>query len=118
MYIDKRRERELPVSINSCVQATLDGAVLLDIEVHPGAKRQGIIGFNEWRAKLNVAVRAQARNGMANEAVLHVLATSLTHSRKYFTIASGQISRMKKVRIESMDCSTLLESLERCLEGE
>lgn len=105
------------MSISSCVQATLDGAVLLDIEVHPGAKRQGIIGFNEWRAKLNVAVRAQARNGMANEAVLHVLATSLGHSKASFSIVSGQISRLKKVRIEAMNSSQLLECLERCLEG-
>jgi uncharacterized protein (TIGR00251 family) len=61
------------MAISSCVQSTLDGAVMLEVDVHPGAKRQGIIGFNEWRGRLTVAVRAEALKGKANNAVLHVL---------------------------------------------
>ena len=50
---------------------------MLEVEVQPGAKRQGILGFNEWRGRLTVAVRAEAQKGKANNAVLHVLSTSL-----------------------------------------
>ncbi len=61
------------MAISSCVQSTLDGAVMLEVDVHPGANRQGIIGFNEWRGGLKVAVYAEARIGQANNAMLQCI---------------------------------------------
>ncbi len=107
----------LNVALASCIQSTLDGAVLIDVEVLPGSKRQGIIGFNQWRGKLTVAVRAEARNGMANQAVVHVMATSLSLSTSKMHVVSGAKSRIKKVRIEGVHSDHLIEKITTLVEG-
>lgn len=106
------------MAISSCVQSTLDGAVMLEVDVQPGAKRQGIVGFNEWRGRLTVAVRAEALKGKANHAVLHVLSTSLRINKSQLQIVSGTTSRSKKVRIENVSVDALILQLESHLEEE
>jgi hypothetical protein len=106
------------MAISSCVQSTLDGAVMLEVEVQPGAKRQGIVGFNEWRGRLTVAVRAEAQKGKANNAVLHVLSTSLNIPKTQLRIVSGTTSRSKKVRIENISADLLIQLLGPHLEEE
>ena len=106
------------MAVSSCVQSTLDGAVMLEVEVQPGAKRQGIIGFNEWRGCLTVAVRAEAQKGKANNAVLHVLSTSLQIPKSQLQIVSGVASRSKKIRIENVSADALVQLLEPHLEEE
>jgi uncharacterized protein (TIGR00251 family) len=106
------------MAISSCVQSTLDGSVMLEVEVQPGAKRQGIVGFNEWRGRLTVAVRAEAQKGKANNAVLHVLSTSLNIPKNQLRIVSGTTSRSKKVRIENISADLLIQLLEPHLEDE
>lgn len=103
---------------HSCVQPTLDGAVMIEIEVQPGAKRQGIVGINHWRGRLSVAVRAEAQKGKANNAVLHVLSTTLKISKDQMKIVSGATSRSKKVRIENLSHDALNKLLEPYLEEE
>jgi|TARA_B110000881_G_scaffold140836_1_gene124184 uncharacterized protein (TIGR00251 family) len=106
------------MAISSCVQSTLDGAVMLEVEVQPGAKRQGIVGFNEWRGRLTVAVRAEAQKGKANNAVLHVLSTSLNIPKTQLRIVGGTTSRSKKVRIENISADLLIQLLGPHLEEE
>ena len=106
------------MAITSCVQSTLDGAVMLEVEVQPSAKRQGIVGFNEWRGRLTVAVRAEAQKGKANNAVLHVLSTSLNIPKSQLRIVGGMTSRSKKIRIEKVSSDVLIKLLEPHLEEE
>lgn len=91
---------------------------MLEVEVQPGSKRQGIVGFNEWRGFLTVAVRAEAQKGKANNAVLHVLSTSLNIPKNQLLIVSGTTSRNKKVRIENISSDLLIQLLEPHLEAE
>jgi uncharacterized protein (TIGR00251 family) len=35
-----------------------ESGVLIAIEVQPGARHEGLVGFNEWRQRLQIAVRA------------------------------------------------------------
>mgnify|MGYP006079043193 FL=1 len=91
---------------------------MLEVDVHPGAKRQGIIGFNEWRGRLTVAVRAEALKGKANNAVLHVLSASLQIPKSQLQIVSGATSRNKKIRIENVSADALVQLLEPHLEEE
>lgn len=106
------------MAITSCVQSTFDGAVMLEVEVQPSAKRQGIVGFNEWRGRLTVAVRAEAQKGKANNAVLHVLSTSLNIPKSQLRIVGGMTSRSKKIRIENVSSDVLIKLLEPHLEEE
>jgi uncharacterized protein (TIGR00251 family) len=97
------------MSASHFLQSTLDGAVTVDIEVQPGAKRQGLLGVNEWRGCVSVAVRAQAQKGKANNAVLHVLSTALDVPKNQLKIISGLTSRMKRIRIDSMQVAECAE---------
>jgi uncharacterized protein (TIGR00251 family) len=105
------------MGFSGCLSPTLDGAVVMAIEVQPGASRQGIVGFNTWRDRLSVAVKAEAKGGQANLAVLHVLAHQLNHDVAFLSIVAGQTSRRKSVRIEQAALHELMELLERLLEG-
>jgi uncharacterized protein YggU (UPF0235/DUF167 family) len=49
------------MGISTCLSTTLDGGVLVAIEVQPKASTQGIIGFNAWRNRISVAVKAEAK---------------------------------------------------------
>jgi hypothetical protein len=96
------------------LQTTLEGAVLIEIEVQPGASRQGIIGFNEWRGRIQVAVKAEAQKGKANHAVCNVLTKIFSVP---VTVVSGHTTRQKKVSIEGLTSVEIVEILEGLLES-
>ena len=79
----------------------------MDIEVQPGAKVQGITGFNLWRSRVSVSVKAVAKVGQANRAVIHVLATQLRLDPATLSITTGQRSRLKSVRVEGLSVDEL-----------
>ena len=105
------------MGISSCLSPTFDGSVIVDVEVQPSAKTQGIIGFNDWRARISVAVKAEARDGKANQAVVHVLATQLQLDVRSLRITSGHTSRLKSVRVENAHPEELVRQFEFVLEG-
>ena len=77
------------MSARSSLSVTLDGAVVMDIEVQPLSSVQGITGFNPWRSRISLAVKAAAKQGQANQAVLHVLAAQLDLPSTSLSVASG-----------------------------
>ena len=87
------------MDVSSCIQKTLDGHILIDIEVQPESKRTGITGFNDWRNRLSISVSAQAKDGKANQAVMHVLSKIFELDKSAIEIVSGHTSRMKKIKI-------------------
>ena len=105
------------MAVRSSLSETLDGAVVMDIEVQPSAKVQGITGFNAWRSRITVAVKAAAKEGQANRAVLHVLATHLNLPLQDCSITSGHRSRLKSVRIEGLMAAELANRLTPLVEG-
>ncbi|HIF45275.1 MAG TPA: YggU family protein [Candidatus Poseidoniales archaeon] len=101
------------MSVSACVQTTLDGAVLIEIEVQPGASRQGVVGFNRWRGRLQVAVKAEAEKGKANNAVCSVLSTIF---KKQVEVVAGHTSRQKKVSVNGMTANEIITVLEGLVE--
>jgi len=95
------------MAARSSLSETLDGAVVMDIEVQPSAKVQGITGFNPWRSRVAVAVKAVAKAGQANRAVIHVLATQLRLEPATLSITTGHRSKLKSVRIEGLSVDQL-----------
>ena len=87
------------MDVSSCIQKTLDGHIIIDIEVQPESKRTGITGFNDWRNRLSISVSAQAKEGKANQAVMHVLSKKFELDKSAIEIVSGHTSRMKKIKI-------------------
>ena len=102
------------VSLAACVQTTLDGAVLIEIEVQPGASRQGIVGFNDWRGRIQVAVKAEAQKGKANHAVCNVLSKIFAAP---VSVAAGHTSRQKKISVAGLSSIEIIQILEGLIES-
>ena len=104
------------MKISSCIQATLDGGILLDIEVQPASKRIGITGFNNWRGRLSISVTAEAQQGKANEAVKHILSKIFEVDKASVEIVNGHTSRMKRIRIENINSNEIIDLIKHALE--
>jgi len=94
-----------------------DGSLQLSIEVTPGSSRDAVVALNTWRNTLQVAVRSQPRKGAANEAVCDLLTMALSSTGATLTLAKGDHSRRKRIRIEGVDRDTVLNILTAALEG-
>jgi len=74
-----------------------EGSVTFFVRVQPRAKRDAVIA--ELGDALKVALRAPAIEGRANDACIAFLAEFLKVPRASVTIASGQSSRRKLIRV-------------------
>jgi len=78
------------------IRETADG-VTFAIKVHPRAKKNGIAG--SVGAALKVSLTTPPVEGRANEACIEFFANLLKVPRSSVTIASGQTSRNKVIRV-------------------
>ena len=75
------------------------------VRVHPRAKRNSITGVHGDALKLSLT--APPAEGRANEALIAFLAEVLRVPRASVTIAAGQSSRNKVVRITGLSAAAL-----------
>ena len=78
------------------IQETATG-ISFQVKVHPRAKKNGITGTLGEALKLSLT--APPAEGRANEACIEFFARLLKVPRSSITIASGQSSRLKVIRI-------------------
>ena len=102
------------MGLSACIQTTLGGLILVEIEVQPSSSRQGVVGFNEWRSRLQVAVKAEAQKGKANIAVCKVMSILL---KADVEVVSGHTTRQKRLSVKGMTSSEIIEKLEGLLES-
>ena len=76
----------------------VDGAVVIDISVVPGAKRTELIGLHD--GALRVRLAAPPVDGKANDALVAWLADELAVQRRCVELMRGMTSRHKQVRID------------------
>jgi uncharacterized protein len=81
------------------VRDTSEGAGFA-VKVHPRAKRDAITG--EIDGALKLALTAPPVEGKANEACIEFLAKLLKVPRSSITIAAGQNSRNKVIRVAGL----------------
>ena len=89
-----------------------DDGVYLDIEVTPGSSSQGVRGYDQWRKRIRVAVRAEARDGKANSAVIKLFSELFRVTSGKVRITSGLNSGQKRIFIEGMSQNTVIKILE------
>lgn len=77
-----------------------DACVTFAVRVHPRAKKNAITG--ELGDALKVSLTAVAEKGRANEACIEFFANLLKVPRSSVTIASGQTSRNKVIRVAGL----------------
>jgi hypothetical protein len=74
-----------------------DHGVTFAVKVHPRAKKNAITG--ELGDALKISLTAPPSDGRANQACIEFLAKLLKVPRSSVTIASGQTSRNKVIRV-------------------
>jgi uncharacterized protein len=84
------------------VDAGKDGAVLR-VHVQPGASGDGIAGVHG--NALKIRVRALARSGRANTAVITLLAKELGVPARALSLTSGASSRDKRVQFSGLSAA-------------
>jgi uncharacterized protein (TIGR00251 family) len=90
------------------LRAASDG-VIFAIKVQPRAKKNAITG--ELGDALKVTLTAPPIEGRANEACIEFFARLLKVSRSSITIASGERSRMKMIRVIGLSSQELQDRL-------
>ena len=87
----------------------------LEIHLQPGAKGNEIIGFRD--GVLWVRVAAPPNKGQANNALLTLMAKSLSVPKSDLTLVSGFTSRQKVIAINGLTTEALNEKLTRNMPG-
>jgi uncharacterized protein (TIGR00251 family) len=77
-----------------------DDAVVLHVHVQPGAGRSAVVGRHGEALKIRVAVPPV--EGRANDAAIALLAEAMEVPARDVTLASGERSRVKRVRIQGV----------------
>ena len=91
------------------IRDTVAGAVFV-IKIHPRAKKDAITGVVGDALKL--AVTAPPLDGRANEACIEFFANLFAVPRSSITIASGETSRRKLIRVAGLAAEELRRRLE------
>jgi uncharacterized protein (TIGR00251 family) len=84
--------------------------VTFAVKVQPRARRNAIVG--ELGDALKVALTAPPVDGKANEACIEFFADALNLARSSITIAAGQTSRNKVIRVTGIPAAELRKRLE------
>ena len=84
-------------------------SVSFAIKLHPRAKKNAITG--ELGDALKLSLTAPAVGGLANRACIEFLANLLKVPRSSVTIASGQTSRRKVIRVAGLAAEELRKAL-------
>jgi uncharacterized protein len=90
------------------IHETAEG-VTFAVKVQPRARRNAIVG--ELGDALKVALTAPPVDGKANEACIEFFAEALKLSRSSITIAAGQTSRNKVIRVTGITAAQVRERL-------
>lgn len=87
----------------------LGGCITFAVKVHPRAKKNAISG--EIGDALKISLTSPPVDGRANEACIEFLAKLLKVARSSVTIASGQTSRNKVIRVAGVTAQYARERL-------
>lgn len=89
-----------------------DDGVLLDVEVTPSADRDAFpAGYNEWRERVEVRLRAPAEDGEANRSLVSLAAEALDVDAARVGIHSGHTSRRKTLVVRGVGTDEVVGAL-------
>jgi uncharacterized protein (TIGR00251 family) len=98
-------------SWQDAVEEAPGGARVL-LDVSPGAREARFPdGFEPWRKRIGMKVRAPAQEGEANAEVVRTLAAYFGHPTARVHIEAGAADRRKSVRLMGLDRATVLAAL-------
>jgi uncharacterized protein len=87
------------MSFEDAVKAA-QGGVIIDFEVSPGARETRVpSGYNEWRKRIEVKLKAPPEKGKANEELIQSLSGLLGVSSAALEITSGAANSRKSIKV-------------------
>lgn len=86
----------------------MSSAVVVSVRVTPRSSRDAVEGVDE-AGELRIRVTAAPTDGAANKAVTRLLAKTLGVPRGAVSVEAGATSRHKRLRVDGVDSSALLE---------
>ncbi|HLV89371.1 MAG TPA: DUF167 domain-containing protein [Candidatus Sulfotelmatobacter sp.] len=86
-----------------------DGSVTFAVRIHPRAKKNAITG--ELGEVLKISLTTPPIDGRANQACIDFLAKLLKVPRSSVTIASGQTSRNKIIRVAGLTAAEMRQRI-------
>ena len=87
--------------VSEAVRKSGEG-VVVEVMVRPGSKDSGLTGYDSWRKRFEIKVKAQPRQGKANEEVKTVIADLFDISSGNVEIMSGLRSINKSIMIRTV----------------
>ncbi len=82
--------------------------IIVDVEVSPKSKKFEVIGYNEWRDKIEIRIKSVPQKGKANKEIINEF-SSLTGSP--VEIISGLKSQHKIIKIYNISKMKFLDIL-------
>ena len=90
-----------PSKVGKAVLEGKGSIIMIDIEVTPGSSASGIAGYDEWRNRLMVKVKAPPEKGQANKEVVDVMARSLG-PKAHVELDKGATSHKKRLIVTGL----------------
>lgn len=88
----------------------IEDGILVDIEVSPNASKFEISGYNTWRERIEIRIKALPQKGKANKEIIKEF-SKLT--RNQVEIISGLKSHQKTLKISKMSYDDFLGLLNK-----
>jgi uncharacterized protein (TIGR00251 family) len=92
--------------------------ITIDVEVMPNSSKSEIYGFNEWRKRIQIKVKSEAKEGKANKEVIQLLSQLFEVPINKVTIVTGAKSRNKTIGVEGISESQAAERLRNVITNE
>ncbi len=89
--------------------------IFVDLDANPGSKRLGIRGYEPWRKRITVDLRAKPQEGEANAELVRYLAKLLELPSGQIIISSGHTSGHKRVLVKGLDMAALKDKLRNAI---
>ena len=103
------------MSFEDAVREAAGGAII-DFDVSPGAKQARVpSGYNPWRRRLEVKLKAPPDRGRANEELIGELASLLDVPEASIEITSGARDSLKSIRVSGVTRGDVIKMLGRKL---
>ena len=85
--------------------------IFIDLDVNPGSKKLGISGYEPWRKRIKLDLRARPQDGEANAELVRYLGELLGLHSGQIIISSGHTSGHKRVLVKGIDIGALTQKL-------
>ncbi|MGM0510549.1 MAG: DUF167 domain-containing protein [Thermoplasmatota archaeon] len=94
-----------------------DGGVYLDLKISPNAEKNSIEGVNPWRNNLTISIKAEPREGRANQELIDFLSDMFHIDMNMIKITKGAKTSQKRIFFTGSNKKKLADKIMRSLDG-